>query len=369
MTDRLVVVRRMRRAHWVAVDAVAALLLAVAFGAAALAGTGPPAVAVAAALPVAARRLWPAPMLVTAVTAVTAGLLAGVEALYLPLAVILYTVGAQEPRRRAVMGLVLSLAAVAAALGLAGGSAWSQTVSAVTFSWLVMGLPWTVGLAMGEQRSHAARAARQSAERAVADERLRIARELHDVVAHSMSLITMRAGVAGLVAETRPREAREALRLIEVTGRAAMGEIRAALGMLRSEPGQPGTRPAPRLTDLHALAARAAVRVDLSVDLDAALSEGLELTVYRIVQEALTNVVKHSGSSCCRVRVTSPEPGVVEVEVTDDGEGLPGAGGGHGLAGMRERCLMYGGSLTAGPRPDGGFRVLARLPCRHGESS
>ncbi|MEU9884546.1 sensor histidine kinase [Sphaerisporangium sp. NPDC051011] len=367
--------RRPRLVYWVAVDAVAALLLAVAFGFAASARTGPPVLALpavaVAALPVAARRSWPVPMLAISLAGAAAGLLMGVEALYIPVAVILYAVGSLEPRRRAIACLVPSLAGVAAAMASAGGFAWPGGLSEIAFCWLLMGLAWTAGLTVREQRLHAVRAAEQLAARAVTGERLRIARDLHDVIGHSMSLITLKAGVAGMVAEARPQEAREALRVIEATGRTAMAEVRAALGMLRSgeidpTPGVSGvaeTAPAPGLRDLRALAVRADVEVDLTVNLDVEPSEGVALAAYRIVQEALTNVVKHAGAARCRVRITSPEPGVMEVEVADEGPGLPTAGGGYGLIGMRERCLMYGGSLTAGPRPEGGYRVLARLPC------
>ncbi|WP_326642491.1 sensor histidine kinase [Nonomuraea fuscirosea] len=356
--NETLVVHRLRHGHWVALDVAVALLLATAFAAAAQLSTGlPQAVAVAAlaALPVATRRGWPLPALSLSLAAAVAALLMGVESAYLPVAFVLYSVGAQEPRGRAVTALAGSLVAVTAAL-LAAGPSWIQALGGAGFGLALMGLSWTAGLAVREQHLHAAR----TAERARVEERLRIARDLHDVVAHSMSLITMKAGVAGLVAESRPQEAREALHLIETTGRQAMREMRAMLGMLRSESGAPGTAPAPRPADLHALAAHAGVEVDLRVEAED-LPEGVGLAVYRIVQEALTNVVKHARTGC-RVRVTVPEPGMVEVEVTDDGRGTPRDGGGFGLVGMRERCLMYGGRFTAGPRPEGGFRVLARLP-------
>ncbi|MET8048671.1 histidine kinase [Streptosporangium sp. NPDC005286] len=357
--NETLVVHRLRHGHWVALDVAAALLLAAAFAAAAQLRTGlPPATALSAlaALPVATRRGWPLPSLAVSLAAAVAALLMGVDSAYLPVAVVLYSVGAQKPRRRAVTGLAASLVCVAAALLAAAWPSWTQALGSAGFGLALMGLSWTAGLAVREKNLLAAR----TAERAVVEERLRIARDLHDVVAHSMSLITMKAGVAGLVAETRPQEAREALRLIETTGREAMLEMRAMLGMLRSQTSTQGTAPAPRLQDLHALAAHAGVEVDLRVEAED-LPEGVGLAVYRIVQEALTNVVKHAGTGC-RVRVTVPKAGVVEVEVADEGRGTPRDGGGHGLLGMHERCLMYGGQLTAGPDPGGGFRVLARLP-------
>ncbi|MEV7012860.1 histidine kinase [Streptosporangium sp. NPDC051022] len=376
------VFRRLRPGHRVAVDAVAAVLLAAGFGVATLLTAGPSPVPVAVAacwLPVAVRRLWPMPVLWVVLAGAVATLPAGWEESYLVVAVVLYTVASLEPRRPAVVALAVSLAGVASALFLTGGPS-SRTLSAVLFGWLLMGLSWTVGLAVREQRVFAAHMAERSAARAVADERLRIARDLHDVVAHSMSLITFRAGVAGLVAETRPQEAREALRLIESTGRAALEEMRHMLGVLRPDTGSgvgaggPGPEPVPRLEGLPALCARSGVVTELNVapgvGADGALSEGMELTVYRIVQEALTNVVRHAGAARCGVTVTSSEPGVVDVEVVDDGAGPSGAPRdvrGHGLAGMAERVMMYGGAFTAGPRPEGGFRVHARLARDPGE--
>ncbi|MFI6603671.1 sensor histidine kinase [Nonomuraea sp. NPDC050536] len=355
--NETLLVHRLRHGHWVALDVMVALLLAVAFAAAAqLRNDLPQAVAALAALPVATRRGWPLPSLAVSLAAAATALLLGVESAYLPVAVVLYSVGAQEPRRRAVTGLAAALACVVAALLAAVWPFWTQALGSAGFGLALMGLSWTAGLAVREQHLHAAR----TAERAVLEERLRIARDLHDVVAHSMSLITMKAGVAGLVAETRPQEAREALRIIETTGREALLEMRAMLGLLRSHTGAHDTAPAPRLQDLPALATHAGVEVDLRVDA-VDLPEGVGLAVYRIVQEALTNVAKHAGTGC-RVRVTVPETGVVEVEVADGGRAAPRDGGGYGLAGMRERCLAYGGQLTAGPRPEGGFRVLARLP-------
>ncbi|MGW4420600.1 sensor histidine kinase [Streptosporangium sp. NPDC004631] len=364
--------RRPRHGRWVAVDVVAAILLTTGFGAALLVTGLSPVPAAAVCLPVAVRRLWPLPTLWAVLASATAALLTGWEEPYLVVAVVLYTVALLEPRRRAATALAVSLAVIAPALCLTTEpSSWTRALSATVFSWLLMGLSWTVGSAVREQRALAVHMAEQSAIRAVADERLRIARDLHDVVAHSMSLITLRAGVAGLVAETRPQEARAALRLIETTGRSALTEIRHMLGILRSDTDRPTLEPVPRLEDLSALGARAGVQVDLNVGVDAVLPDGVELTVYRIVQEALTNVVKHARSARCSVAVTSPEPGVVDVEVTDDGPGTPGGGRiprGHGLTGMAERVMVYGGSFTAGPRSEGGFRVHARLPFEHGES-
>ncbi|MFF0268999.1 sensor histidine kinase [Kribbella sp. NPDC004536] len=211
----------------------------------------------------------------------------------------------------------------------------------------------------------ATRYRRQSEELVVQQERMRIARELHDIVAHSMGVITVQSGYGHAVIDSRPEAAREALATIEQTGRRTLAELRSLLGVLRSDE-QVELAPAPGLAELEELVARtgkAGVRVDLTVSgLSPELPAGVQLSAYRIVQEALTNVVKHaavpvaSASVVCRGRELA-------VEVVDHGAGcadVPRAG--HGLAGLRERVALYGGTLQAGPLPDKGFRVSAVLP-------
>ncbi|MCP9955830.1 histidine kinase [Actinomadura madurae] len=180
-----------------------------------------------------------------------------------------------------------------------------------------------------------------------------------------MSLIAVKAGVAVHVAEARPEEALDALRVIEATSRSSLAEMRHLLGVLRTGAADAELTPSPGLADLSGLADRAAmagVHVDLDVD-TGDLPDGVALSAYRIVQEAITNVVKHAAPARCRVRVEAD--GVrMRIDVTDDGPGvrvLPG-GDGHGLIGMRERVMMYGGDFTAGPRPEGGFAVSAAFP-------
>jgi signal transduction histidine kinase len=210
----------------------------------------------------------------------------------------------------------------------------------------------------------------ERARRAVVDERLRIARELHDVVAHSMSVIAVQAGVGHHVLDSQPEEARRALAAIETTSRAALTEMRRLLGVLRQE-GQPRAElsPAPGLADLPQLLTQvreAGLEVTSTVTgepVDAATPVGL--TAYRIVQEALTNVLKHGGP---RATVTIEYcPDEVRLEIADDGRSRPGPNRrqrteGHGLIGMRERVAVFGGRLSAGSQPGGGFRVAARLP-------
>jgi signal transduction histidine kinase len=200
----------------------------------------------------------------------------------------------------------------------------------------------------------------------VAEERLQIARELHDVVAHSMSMVAVQAGVGRYVIERDPAEAASALAAIETTSRTALREMRQLLGILRD--GEPGEMlAAPGLEDIPDLARRAGLHVDVAVrGTPRRLPTGMDLAAFRIVQEALTNVVKHSGTDRGRVEVTYSADAVA-VEVTDEGAGVaPGSPGdvgrGHGLTGMRERVALYGGEFSAGPLPGRGYRVSARLP-------
>jgi signal transduction histidine kinase len=210
------------------------------------------------------------------------------------------------------------------------------------------------------------------ARRAVVEERLRLARELHDVVAHAMSVIAVQSGVGAHVADTQPEEAAKALAAIEATSRAALEELRRLLGVLRQEDEPQGDlAPVPGLADLEGLLAEVA-KTGLAVKLQVhgtrpSLPAGVDLSAYRIVQEALTNVVKHAGPARAQVTVGYHDQNVT-VEVTDDGRGAMTSasdgrvGSGHGLIGMRERVAAFGGNLEVGPGLDGGFRVAARLP-------
>jgi signal transduction histidine kinase len=206
----------------------------------------------------------------------------------------------------------------------------------------------------------------EEAKRAVADERLRIAQELHDVVAHSMGVIAVQAGVGAHVIDTDPEEAKQSLAAISATSRGTLTEIRRLLGVLRADDSG-GYQPAPGLGELTRLVAEVesaglpvVVRCEGG---EAELPPGVDLTAYRIVQEALTNVIKHAGPAHATVTI-GYEPGAVRLEVVDDGRGVNGrsSGGGHGLLGMRERVGVYGGTLETGPIAGGGYRVAARLP-------
>ena len=212
----------------------------------------------------------------------------------------------------------------------------------------------------------------ENARRAVFDERVRIARELHDVVAHHVSVMGVQAGAARLVMEREPVKAAEALAGVESSSRQAVVELHRLLGFLRREGDEDDLAPQPglrQLDDLVAQMADAELAVDLRVDGDPRpLPSTVELSAFRIVQEALTNTLKHAGVSKAQVRLCY-RPGEVEVEVVDDGRGdrgAPAGSGGHGLIGMRERVGLHGGRLTTGPRAGGGFAVQATFPVGEG---
>jgi signal transduction histidine kinase len=245
--------------------------------------------------------------------------------------------------------------------------------SEIVFHWTVITLAWLLGRATHDHAARARTADRRAAA-AVADERARIARELHDVVAHSVSLMVVQAGAATQVAEADPRQARAALETIRRTGVEALSDLRRLLDLVRGEdtpPGGTGLAPQPGTAMLDELVALTRTP-DLDVRLDVAgaprpIAPGVDLTVYRIVQESLTNVRRHSGASRADVRLRYL-PDAVQVEVVDDGTG-PGTAdrAGHGLVGMRERVAVYDGALDVGAGPSGGFRVSAVLPTAGGK--
>jgi signal transduction histidine kinase len=356
--------RPLRTAELVAIDVVAAVAYALVVpGAARPAGWLTWTVVGVLALGMAVRRLSPVPVFLCvfgiSVAAYAVGLL---NDPFLASAFVLYLVALRHPgRQRAFTVTVAALSVAGLVLAMvSGGSTPVFRLASAILGTVALGMAWTLGRLVRDRRLAQRRAAEQLAERAVVDERLRIARELHDVVAHSIGVIAVKAGVANHVMRVRPSEAETALRDIETTSRSALTEMRQLLGVLRG----PGPAEVPRLSALPVLVERAetaGVRVRLAVDGVRELPEGLELTVYRIVQEALTNVAKHAAPASCEVSVVG-DGRQVRVSVTDDGAGAGVGEGGHGLVGMRERVLMYGGTFAAGPRPEGGFAVTARLP-------
>lgn len=244
------------------------------------------------------------------------------------------------------------------------------TAAAVGFGIVVLSMGWYIGKRVRMRAERAAQLEQEQAadaQRAVAEERTRIARELHDVVAHRVSLMTVQAGAAKTVAGDDPQAALKAMEAVEHAGREALDELRHLLGILRPAADGGSLGPQPGLADVSRLVDQfeeAGLDVSLTMsDVPADLPARVDLSAYRIVQEALTNVLKHAGPGArAEVRLDINNDAVF-IEITDDGHAatvLPGSG--HGIMGMRERAMLLGGSLTAGPRADGGFRVVARLP-------
>ena len=243
---------------------------------------------------------------------------------------------------------------------------------------VVMFVAWYVGRRLRLRAERAAELLREQAadaHRIVTEERTRIARELHDVVAHRVSLMTVQAGAAKAVAAEDPEASLRAMGAVEEAGRQALDELRHLLGVLRPETDLDGLGPQPGLADLPRLVEQirgAGVDVSLATDgVSGELPARVDLFAYRIVQEALTNVLKHAGPGAhSEVRLGTDRSGIV-IEVLNDGRGavvMPGSGAaqdsarGHGIVGMRERARLLGGTLDAGPRPGGGFGVVAHLP-------
>ncbi|MFP5487633.1 MAG: sensor histidine kinase, partial [Acidimicrobiia bacterium] len=222
-----------------------------------------------------------------------------------------------------------------------------------------------------EERAHRAESERELlARQAVLDERARIARDLHDVVAHAMSVMVVQAGAAERLVEQSPDRARQALVNIQDAGRQALADMRRMLGVLREEGRPVELAPQPSMDEVHQIVQRcneSGVPTELHVDGDRPdRAVGPEMTGYRVVQESLTNVIKHGGRPVRAVVRISYRDHTMRVEVTDDGAGASSdtlaRATGHGLVGMRERVELYGGTLHAGPRPGGGFRVAATIP-------
>ncbi|MDQ3889317.1 MAG: histidine kinase [Actinomycetota bacterium] len=237
---------------------------------------------------------------------------------------------------------------------------------------VVSPIAWAIGRALRDRGRRAAdlEARAEHLERAraeaVAGERATIARELHDVIAHSVSVMTVQAGAARLLLDEEPSRARESLLAVEETGRQALAEMRRLLGILRGDEHETRLAPQPGIGELDALVEQvraAGLPVDLVVEGEPApLAPGIDLAAYRVVQEALTNALKHAGAARARVLIRYRAT-ALELAVTNNGTGRANGGrGGHGLIGMRERVALYGGELEAGPRADGGYAVRASLP-------
>jgi signal transduction histidine kinase len=282
-----------------------------------------------------------------------------------------FLIGLRE-RSQALVGLVLALG-VAALVALNDPLG---NLGALIPTTIVLAIIWTIAFALGgkfreadEARERAARAERDREERArsaVTEERARIARELHDVVGHSVSVMTVQASAVRRLLRPEQQREREALLIVEQTGREALAEMRRMVGVLRRPEEASALAPQPSLehVDQRGEKARdAGLPVDLRIEGNPIqLPAGVDLTAYRLVQEGLTNALKHAHAKRAQVLIRYAD-GDIEVTVSDDGQGEgDGDGGGHGLLGMHERVSVYGGELEAGPRPEGGYRLRARLP-------
>jgi signal transduction histidine kinase len=284
---------------------------------------------------------------------------------------VLYSVGLYEERRGALIGLFAMLALTFAAIAIAQHNGESYGGTDYGFIAVLIAAPWLVGRLI-RSRVHEATVLERRAEQAererlvaVEEERARIARELHDVIAHSLSVMVVQAGAGEQIAKRAPERVGEPLRQIQATGRQALAEMGRLLGILRGGE-ELGLEPQPGVGDLDALLAqtrKAGLPVELTVEgAPRPLPPGLDLSAYRIVQEALTNTRKHAGDARAQVCLRYFAD-ALEIEVLDDGTASGnGLGGGHGLVGMRERVAVFGGSLATGPRPEGCFAVNATLP-------
>ena len=401
--------QRLSTRQWTTVDVVVAALLALASIGAVVADTRQNhgvhgaalnalriglIVVACAALPY--RRLHPKPVMAVITAASTASILVGARGpMMLAVVMAVYTVASLSPPRVSLRVVVMVITAVTVASLLANG--WDAIATP---------LPILVGWLAGEnsrtRRAYIAgvtawaserdREREERSRRAVADERLRIARELHDVVAHTMSVVAVRSGVARVVVDTQPEEARRALEIIETTSRRALQEMRLLVGVLREGDAGRDYTPAPGMADLPRLVEEiGAAGVTVSVQVEGEprpLPPGVDVSVFRILQEALTNVVRHAGGARARLLVRY-QTDRVELEVSDDGGGRsgtarypaypnssaavattpvatavatkPAESQGHGLVGMRERVALFGGTLAAGATPSG-FTVTAVIP-------
>jgi signal transduction histidine kinase len=325
--------------------------------------------ALAITVPVAVRRRWPT-LVGTAVPALSAidNFAFNGTSIGYPLAnfFALYALAVWSSTRGFIAGVLTLVMVVLGAAVPAGTVAGSAEYLAVVVIVMLF-----VRRVVGDRERRAALAERErdvASREAVLEERARIARELHDVIAHNVSMMVLQAGAERRVLEGQGNSTREVLEGIERSGRSALTEMRRLVGMLRSDRSEP-LAPQPGIQDLPILITQlreAGLPVDLSVDgSSSTLPVGIELSAYRIVQEALTNVLKHAGDSHATVRVLYG-PDSLKLEISDDGRGRSNTaiGGGHGLVGMRERVALYGGQFSAGRRPNGGYAVRVLLPVR-----
>ena len=325
------------------------------------------ALVITAAVALAARRLLPVTVLAITTVAVCLYLLGGnpFGPILLSLAIAMYSVAAHRPLRPAAITAAGALALLILS-GLAGDGMNMEAV-APQVAWVTG--PLAIGVTVRVGRERVLQNRRDEARRQADAERLRVAQEVHDVVGHGLAAIMMQADIALHVLPKQPEQAEAALIAISRTSRESLDELRATLGAVRRGDDFDDRSPAPGLARLDALVDRTrAVGVPVAVEVAGpltALPAAVDLAAYRIVQESLTNVLRHAGTATASVSLALTGDGL-RISVSDTGRGGPTqpAPPGHGLAGMKERVSALGGSLTAGPRPEGGFAVTANLPVR-----
>ncbi len=331
----------------------------------------------AASLPLAAVARWPLAALLVIVAAVCAEAVAGYQVVgagYWAAGVAAFVTAAFAGGRSAVVAGLVTAAGLLTVFTFERGDI---SLGGLVGAWAFFSFVYTLGVMLRVYRSTAARAETRAAlfaadrearaREAVANERARLARELHDSVGHALNVVVLQAGGARRLLEKRPQSAEPALEAIETAGRQALADIERVLGMLREGGQSDAFEAQPGFADVAALVERvreAGLPVELTVEGEPrALPPSLDLSAYRIVQEALTNAIKHAGKARAWVSVRWSDDHL-DIEVLDDGRGAtaPSTGGGRGLVGIRERVLLFGGQLAVGPRPEGGFGVWARLP-------
>ncbi len=323
------------------------------------------------------RRMYPIPVGLVLVFASIVQAAAGMTlhsavAPVVALLLVSWSIGAYEERRRAVLGLTLLVCGmwIGMAVSMATGA---DHYEGTDFPWIgaLLIAPGALGMAFGARtrtlRAAEARTRELELERreAIAAERARIARELHDVIAHSVSVMTVLAGAAEEMLKGDPAQAIEPVRAVQETGRQALVEMKRLVGVLRQGDEEIGLAPQPGLADVERLIAKvreAGLKVELRIEgTPRPVPLGVDLSAYRVVQEALTNALKHAGGAPAVVTIHYRETDLA-VEVTDEGGTARTGEGGHGLVGMRERIGIFGGTFDAGPRESGGFAVRALLP-------
>jgi len=335
-------------------------------------------VIVTAGLALTVRRRWPvaalAAMTVLAAVYVVADYAGG--PFFLGLFFAVYTVANSIGGRVGIVATALAVVSLALTAAISHSSQAPGLEHLLFLSWAFVAYLAGKGVrdrrdllaSLRERNRHLEETREEEALRRVAEERVRIARDLHDIVAHNVAGISLQAATGVHVAEARPEQALEALRNIRAASRQTLDELRVTLDLLRGNDDSAPLAPTPGLADLDDLVGsvtRSGVPVTCRIDGDiGGLPHPVDVAAYRIVQESLTNVMRHAGPARAEVHIDRHD-GQLLLEVVDDGHGVPAAAGegvGHGLAGMRERAAAVGGTVRSGPRPGGGYRVEARLP-------